>query len=94
MTLDDLAELFSGILAKFKKHEFNITSSSFSAKNLRNILPPATVLHTYFSENYISKEIQAVHIGGSHTDALYVSKEAFYFCLICMSSLKGPPAIQ
>ncbi|XDV16816.1 hypothetical protein PO909_016351 [Leuciscus waleckii] len=104
-TLDDLIELFNGMLVKFKRHAFNIRQQyRYSRELKRNMAENECIIHVDFSENYICKyasDIQAVQFGASleqatlHTGVLYVGPDAEPVCFstISPSRLKGPPAI-
>ncbi|KAK0151073.1 hypothetical protein N1851_007764 [Merluccius polli] len=87
-----------------RRHLFNIRQQYAFARALKLNLPSdECVIHVDFAENYCCKyssEIQAVHFGMSHQQAVlhtgvcYVGSESpFSFTSVSASRLKGPPAI-
>lgn len=102
--MDNLVELVHTLLHKFKRHTFNINQLLLQIVEKKNMSKEKAVIHIDFSENYTCKyssEIQAVHFGSSHqqamlhTGVLHIGgeKEPIYLSTVSPSKHKSPPAI-
>ena len=82
----DLEDQVNNLMAKFKRHFFNIFHQFKMYKSLKESLRENEILlHIYFSGNYPCKsnrEIQSVHVGAKQTDRV-----AHYECLLAAQQL-------
>ena len=104
-TIQELVSKFTSACQVFRKHVFNIRHQYSIQCELRKRIEATwteCVLHIDFPENSTcaySNEIQAVHSGGSHTQAtmdtgvMYVGNEVISFCTVSDSHRHDPPAI-
>lgn len=104
-TVWSLIDKFHEQLARYKKHEFNITNQLRHYRHLKeNLAMNEIMIHIDFAENYeckLEKEIQSMHFGASkkqitlHTGVYYTAKDqqAQSFCTVSDSLEHGPNAI-
>jgi len=104
MSLFDLVEKLHASLARIRKHLYNIGHQYRSYRELRGKLSEHDcMIQIDFSENFnckFSREVQAVHFGGSHKQAtlqtgiFYVGQqEPRSFCTISDSRVHDPIAV-
>ena len=104
LSMFELIQRFEDMLARIKKHVFNIRHQFLSYRDVRkNLTECECLIHIDFAENYnckYNKEIQSVHFGGSHkqvtlhTGVLYVGQnDPVSFCTLSDSRQHDPIAI-